>query len=60
MLENVSLGTKNIDIFQFMDQLPLQERQYDVVQQDNASCHSQLNVIEYIEHMFNGLLDHLA
>lgn len=38
----------------FMNALPLRERQCVLFQQDG--CHSQLNVREYIGHMFNGTL----
>lgn len=42
----------------FMDELPLQERQCIYFQQDGATCHSTLNVREYLEHMFHGKVIH--
>lgn len=42
----------------FMDELPLQERQCIWFQQDGATCHSTLNVREYLEHVFNGKVMH--
>lgn len=45
-----------IHINDFMDELPLQERQFVYFQQDGAPCHSTLNVREYLENLSNEKL----
>lgn len=43
-------------INEFMDKLPLQECQYVWFQQNDPSCRNQLNLREYIRHIFNGIV----
>lgn len=45
-------------LYDFLDELPIQERQQVWYQQDGAPCHSTLAVRQYLEDLFNGRVIH--